>query len=327
MPESTEWGTFATSLAALEARVRRDRGSQGAVVSPQRDAVRRLYVRTVLATRTLRAAAASAGAPAPAAIQRLVHRLVDSMAEDEAPWLALTAVRRLSRGPHVIETHAVNVAVLAVALARALGLERGAQAEVGFAALLHDVAQTAGADPDRHDLEGAAWLIEWAPVDCVATAAAVAAGHCTRPGRGVAMRTGIDDGGVATRIVRIADAYDVLAGRDGACGSPDLVLAFFLQGTGARFDAGLLKVFARVVGIYPPGTCVRLRDGAVGVVVRPNRHPDVLDRPFVRIVVDASGRDVEAETILDLAADRGEIVATLDPAVHGLDPAALALGR
>jgi hypothetical protein len=169
-------------------------------------------------------------------------------------------------------------------------------------------------------------LLDWAPVESVATAAAVAAGHRAPEGDAPA-RSGVEATDLATRIVRIADAYDVLTGRDGACGSPDLVLAFLLQGTGARFDAALLKVFARVVGIYPPGTAVRLADGAVGVVVRPNRRPDILDRPFVRLVVDAGGRSVEVDTIVDLATDDGDIAATLDPAAHGIDPAALALAR
>jgi hypothetical protein len=327
MPERGTWSNLATSLATLEARVRREAITNTGAVASRRDAVRRAYVRAVLAIDALRSAPSPAVAPTPAAMQRLVHRLVDSLDEDESPWLALTCVQRITRGSRVLETHAVNVAVLAVATARALGLPRTAQAEIGLAALVHDVRQTDTVSAgERHDVDGAAWLLEWAPVDCGIKVAAITAAH-RGGGDGEASRGSNATADIATRIVRIADAFDVLAGRDGPAGSPHLVLAFLLQGTGARFDAALLKVFARVVGIYPPGTGVRLRDGAIAVVVRPNRRRDGLDRPTVRVVKDAGGHDVTAEVILDLAATGDDIVATTDLAVHGVDPATLVLDR
>jgi hypothetical protein len=319
MREPMNWGSLAASLAALEAQVRREGGSSRETTM-RREAVRRLYVRTVLAVDAL----GTDDPPEPGPMQRLVHRLVDGLDEDDAPWLALTAVRRLALGARVVETHSVNVAVLSIAMASAIGLDRAACADIGMAALLHDIGHGRGAKTESHGIDGAAWLVDWAPLDRATLLAAVAAGH--RPHTG-APHGGVEPDDLATRILRIADAYDVLTGRDGAAGSPDLVLAFLLQGSGNRFDAALLKIFTRVVGIYPPGTTVRLPDGAIGVVVRPTRREDALDRPIVRLVIDARGRNIEQESIVDLHAAGVDIGETLDPIAHGIDPAALALGR
>jgi hypothetical protein len=324
MREPMNWGSLAASLAALEAQVRREGGSSRETTM-RREAVRRLYVRTVLAVDAL----GSDDTPEPGPMQRLVHRLVDGLDEDDAPWLALTAVRRLALGARVVETHSVNVAVLSIAMASAIGLDRAARADIGMAALLHDVGHGRGAKTESHGIDGAAWLVDWAPLDRATLLAAVAAGHPPHNGaaHGGAAPGTVEPDDVATRILRIADAYDVLTGRDGVAGSPDLVLAFLLQGSGNRFDAALLKIFTRVVGIYPPGTTVRLPDGAIGVVVRPTRREDALDRPIVRLVIDARGRAVEQEAIVDLHTAGIDIGESLDPTAHGIDPAALALGR
>lgn len=324
MPDAVGWGTLASTLATLGARVRRERTTAGTAPANRRDGVRRQYLRGVLVEDALRNAGSPSDAPAPATVQRLVHRLVDSIHEDEGAWLALTAVHHVARGARVLDTHAMNVAVLSVAVARAVGLSREAQADLGLAALVHDVRRGAGAE--QHDLDAAAWLLEWGPVEASVRWAAIAAAHrnlvLTAGGRASA-----GDVDLGTRIVRIADAYDVLIARDGLAGSPDLVLAFMLQGTGERFDTALLKVFARVVGIYPPGTAVRLRDGAIAVVSRPTRRPEALDRPVVRVAVDADGVVADSPIWIDLQAVGDDIVETVDPAAHGVDPAALALDR
>lgn len=324
MSDRAAWGTLASSLTALEARVRRGAGASKSESSVRGDGVWRAYLRAVLLEDAMREAATPVDAPAPATVQRLVHRLADGIEEDEPGWLALTAVHRVARGARVLQTHSVNVTILAVAMARALGLSRDDQAQVGLAAFVHDVRRQR--DVGRHDIDTAAWLLEWAPVEVAVRVAAVASGHRVT-GKPGTVRAGSRVLDLTTRIVQIADTYDVLCGRDGVVGSPDLVLAFMLQGTGERFDRGLLKIFARVVGVYPPGTAVRLNDGAIAVVVRPNRRQDGLDRPTVRIVVAPDGTAVTPPELVDLAMSRGEVVETVDPSTHGIDAATLARGN
>jgi hypothetical protein len=63
----------------------------------------------------------------------------------------------------------------------------------------------------------------------------------------------------------------------------------------------LVKQFVRMLGLYPPGTTVRLDTGEVGIVVRSNRRPRMLHRPQVSLVLDAQGAPVEGDPVVDLA--------------------------
>jgi hypothetical protein len=324
MRESTAWGALAARLTTLQARVQREGTLPGSVPARRMDGVRRQYLRGVCVVDALRSAGSPSDAPAPATVQRLVHRLVDGLQDDAGAWLALTAVHHVARQERVLETHAMNVAILSIAVARALALPRDAQADLGLAALVHDIRRNSGsAGPD---LDAAAWLLEWGPVEASVYWAAIAATHRDAVAT-AGVRTAAADVDLGTRIVRIADAYDALTARDGVAGSPDLVLAFMLQGTGMRFDSALLKVFARVVGVYPPGTTVRLRDGSIAVVSRPAQRPEALDRPIVRVAIDADGADVVSPAWIDLSATGEDIVETVDAAALGVDAAALALDR
>jgi hypothetical protein len=61
----------------------------------------------------------------------------------------------------------------------------------------------------------------------------------------------------------------------------------------------LLERFFRIVGVFPPGSLVRLTSGATGKVV--SNHPVLNDRPFVRIMRSAAGVIPEVETHIDLS--------------------------
>jgi hypothetical protein len=118
-------------------------------------------------------------------------------------------------------------------------------------------------------------------------------------------------------IVRIADAYDTLTAREGLDGSPDLVLAFLLRDGSAGFDAALVRCFARCLGMYPPGTAVQLEDGSAGLVMR-SASPAVPDGPLVRVCCKADGTPVMDEV---WARPGVSVVASVDPAAFGIDPA------
>ena len=88
------------------------------------------------------------------------------------------------------------------------------------------------------------------------------------------------------RIVAIVNAYDNL------CNPPNLAEAcipaaalsrLFVQQR-AQFDSGPLTVFIRCLGVYPPGTLVRLSDDTQGLVVAVNSSSPL--RPSVLIYDD-----------------------------------------
>jgi len=270
--------------------------------------------------------------PRLADLRRVVQRLVDLVLDDDTTLLGLTAVKAL-RNPAsgaLLPTHGVNVAVLSLVLAREVGLGRAAMVDVGLAALAHDAGPDSIADPMQRALRGARFLLQLAPIAGVVRpvlAAVEQHAHEEAPGRLVAP----ESRDLTTRIVQIARAYDALTAHGGREGRPDRVLALLLAEEGGRLDRTLLKLFAHAIGIYPPGTVVRLDGGEVGVVLRPNRDPERLDRPRVRLLLDPSGQPLAAAPVVDLAARDAHgfvrsVAAVLDAEPLGLTPGALFTG-
>ena len=86
-----------------------------------------------------------------------------------------------------------------------------------------------------------------------------------------------------------------------------------------------MRRFVQLIGIYPPGTVVRLDTGELAVVLEayaPDPH-----RPHVRIIRDRDGMATDRSQELSLwAAKEGEpqaVVAPVDPGSIGIDPLTL----
>jgi hypothetical protein len=270
--------------------------------------------------------------PQLAALRRVVQRLVDLVLEDDTTLLGLTAVKALrtpARGT-LLPTHGVNVAVLSLVLAREVGLGREELVEVGLAALAHAAGPDSIADPMLRALRGADFLLQMGPIAGVVRpvlAAVEQQAHEETPGQLVSPASR----DLASRIVQIARAYDALTAHGGRAGRPDMVLRRLLTHDNSQLDRTLLKLFAHAVGIYPPGTVVRLAGGEVGVVLRPNRDPELLDRPQVRLLFDATGEPLAVTTVVDLAArdERGfslSVAAAVDAEALGVTPGAVFTG-
>ncbi|MFQ5600864.1 MAG: HD-GYP domain-containing protein, partial [Candidatus Krumholzibacteriia bacterium] len=249
-------------------------------------------------------------------------------------------------------THPVNVAILSLALARTVQLSKREQQSVGIAALLHDVgqldvpgdllsgnaelSQEAWASMRQHTIHGAARLLEAGPLELVAPAALAALEHHMGASSGGYPQVPAENApDLVSRIVHIADTYDALTSRRvyRQCSvHPDRALAFLLQYAGDKFDPLLVKLFVHTLGFYPPGTTIRLDTDEVGVVVRPNRHPKLLHRPRVCLMLNAKGEPVERDTFVDLDEVEGSsedyvhsVGQTLDPEPLGISPTALFL--
>lgn len=284
-------------------------------------------------------------------MRRWVQRLADLMDEDESPILGLTQIKSIDEYEL---THAVNVTVLSIALARAGGLGRGHVDDVGMAAFVHDIGQCevssdvltrqgALSDEDwaemrRHTLHGAARLLDSGPLELAAPAALAALEH----------HMGLTEDGypkvpagtrtsTAARIIHITDTYDALTSRRVYRlhpVRPDQAVMFLVQKSETVFDASWVQSFVRMMGLYPPGTTVQLDTDEIGVVVRPSRTARLLHRPQVCVVLDSKGEPMEGDTIVDLAepsdgpdAYARSVRRTLDPEPFEIAPASLFMGN
>ena len=322
----------------------------GAGFTLHRALAQRLYLQALRLYRELGEDLAHGGGFRVHDIRRILQRMVDLMDEDDAPLIGLTSIKSLESYEL---THAVNVTILAMALARAAGLARRDVEVVGLAAFLHDVGQMdvpapvlarPGALSDaewasvrRHPLHGAGRLLAGLPRAFAAPAALAALEHhLGATGDGYPKSADGYTTGAAARIVQIVDTYDALTSRRvfrRESIRPDRALTLLVEDAGRKYDPVLVKLFVRTLGLFPPGTTVRLDTGEVGVVVRANRSRRMLHRPQVCLVLGAGGEPLELGTVVDLTESAGaangfrrSITGTLDPEPLEIAPPAMFLG-
>ncbi len=244
--------------------------------------------------------------------KRVVQPLVDGAFADEPVVVGLSS---LTHKDEYTYAHAVNVCLVAVTMGRLLDMDRRALADLGVAALLHDMGKSAVADQiqnplesftpeeraaaERHPLEGAKLIarsttLNQSTLRCMRVALEH---HMLPDGSGYPAASGRWPQSVMSRLVAVADCYVSLLGHRSERGlstTPYEGLGMMLGPLRKRFDPAMLWALVNSVGFYPPGQLVMLDDGAIAEVVAPNGAD--LARPHVRVIIDASGNRVPEKT-------------------------------
>jgi HD-GYP domain-containing protein (c-di-GMP phosphodiesterase class II) len=247
--------------------------------------------------------------------RRAVQGVVDSFLEDESAVLALAQIRSFDLK---LFHHSLNACVYALLIGQRLKFSRRQLAELGLAALFHDVGKTApgsgtAEEEERaHAARGARMLLEEGTNHEGMLKAAIAAYE---------HHAGADRSGfpriphephVVSRIVAVADAYDSLTAPKGPLAPltpPDALSRMLMR---RDLDPLLLKVFVNAMGIYPVGSLVELTTGETAIVAGPPA-PGALDRPRVKVVRRGAGA-LEPDVIVELAAADGPRIARAVPA-------------
>jgi hypothetical protein len=131
---------------------------------------------------------------------------------------------------------------------------------------------------------------------------------------------------LATMLTGIADVYDAMRSQRAyqQAFPSDRILAVMKRNDGKQFDQNLVRRFVQLIGIYPPGTVVRLSTNEIAIVLQvhaPDPH-----RPRVRILRDSQGRRVPSEPTrhlwktLEGAEDDVHVTTPLHAADYGVDP-------
>jgi HD-GYP domain-containing protein (c-di-GMP phosphodiesterase class II) len=243
--------------------------------------------------------------------RRAVQGVVDSFLEDEQAVLALAQIRSFDVK---LFHHSLNVCVYAILIGQRLGMSRRQLAELGLAALFHDLGKTApeGTPEEeemRHPARGARMLLEEGTTHEGMLKAAIAAyeHHVGADRKGFPEIS--HEPHLVSRIVAVADAYDAMTAARPPMPPPDALARMLAS---PSFDTLLLRVFVNALGIYPVGSLVELSTGEVAIVTGPPLSPEALDRPRVRVV---KGGAIDPETEIDLAsaAEGPQIVKALPP--------------
>jgi putative nucleotidyltransferase with HDIG domain len=299
--------------------------------------IQRQYRESVAQAEVLLEEARLNGTPDPGKAQAIVSGMAQALAQNRTAVLALTAMKYYD---NYTFTHLVNVAVLTMAQARSMGIEGRLLRDFGLAGFLHDIGkilvpreiltkterltEQEFAIIRRHPVDGAKILRRRREIPTLA--AAVAFEHHVR----------IDGAGypaitrpllnLATQMCSIADTYDAMRSKRAyqSAFPTDRILAVLEHNDGQQFDQHLVRRFCQLMGIYPPGSLVRLDSGEVAVVVRP--HAEAPRRPAVRVVTNADGERLD--TPIDIALWAGDgtpwappsIASLVDPADVDFDP-------
>jgi putative nucleotidyltransferase with HDIG domain len=301
---------------------------------------KRMYSDAVSNAETLWDSARTESQPDAKVAHTMIDGLAQAVSQNRTALLALTTLKNYD---NYTFTHMVNVAILTMGQARALGIDGPLLREFGLAALMHDIGKVRTPlevlnKPDkltdaefavmqRHTIDGAEILRDTPDIPTLAPIVAFEH-HRRLDGSGYPdiSRRGLNLG---TLLCSIADVYDAMRSqrRYQNAFPSDRIVEVMRRNDGSQFDQHLVRRFTQLVGIYPPGNLVRLETGQVAVVVQVHA-PDPA-RPRVKVIIDREGGRLEAPFEANLWESMpGEalppaIVAPVDPATIGIDPLTL----
>ncbi|HEX6465150.1 MAG TPA: HD-GYP domain-containing protein [Vicinamibacterales bacterium] len=303
-------------------------------------AIRQMYSSAVATAEAVYRSAEAEGIPdAPMALQT-VEGLADAVTQNRTALMALTAMRDYD---NYTFTHMVNVSILTMAQARALGIEGRLLREFGMSALMHDIGKVRTpkeilnkpeklTDEEfvimrRHVVDGAEILRRTPEIPMLAPVVAFEH-HLRLDGSGYPFTVTRDALNLGSMLCAIADVYDAMRSqRTYQQAYPtDRILAVLKKNEGAQLDRNLVRRFTQVLGIYPPGNLVKLSTNEIAVVLRvhaPDPH-----RPRVRVLFNAEGARLELPFERNLWEQQGDrpsdalesVISPVDPATLHIDP-------
>ncbi len=226
--------------------------------------------------------------------QALVTEMVDSLLAEKDVLLHLMNAKSGDEGAYY---HALNVTMLALMLAKEAGFSAKEMHDLGQGTLLHDLGKEKV--PSQILLKRTAWTtaernfyqqhvvygVDMAaklPGLPLGAMEVIALHHEALDGSGFPGRLSGARIGRFARIAAIANAFDNYCNRPNPADSmiPSEALSFMFRKEKEKYDPGLMQHFIRCLGVYPPGSVVKLNNDGVGIVVSVNSanllHPTVL---------------------------------------------------
>jgi HD-GYP domain-containing protein (c-di-GMP phosphodiesterase class II) len=283
---------------------------EGGSTEQGRQAAKQVYAQGVAVTKDVIGSIRMGRTARLKRVKRAVQLVVDQVLNNETSMLGLTAIRDYDEYTF---THSMNVCIISVALGRKLGFSKVQLCDLGMTALLHDVGK-ARVPPEILNKAGKLNEDEWKAIQAHPWYGAltlfsmrayeeipyrsilVAHEHhmkidLTGYPRVVRPRTL----GLFSRIVAVADAFDAATTRrvyQTIPVEPDQVLREMWENPKRGQDKVLVKALINLVGVYPVGTCLILDTFEVAVVSGASPDRQQLNRPVVRLVLDAEGGPV-----------------------------------
>ncbi|WP_421286939.1 HD-GYP domain-containing protein [Aeromonas veronii] len=252
---------------------------------------------------------------------QIVRNAAFTLSQHEGP-LGL----HLIRSPHtdILLQHSLNVAFIAMLMARELGMNPIEIEETGLAGLIHDIGELkipSQITQKRGDLNKAEQnFLNMHPqygFDMLTQLNAfepkirqVAHLHHERlDGSGYPL--GIKGGEIPplARLIGLVDFYDELLHprSSGNPAAPSQAISQLYKLSQKKFDQNLVKLLIKVLGVYPPGSLVKLSDESIALVL--STEPTMPLKPKILPYIKA--QRPEAVAMIDLREDERIITGVL----------------
>lgn len=315
----TETEAITTPTAAELEKAERQRKLKARRQSMNR--CQKAYGQTVGKVRTLMQNIMSQPAMAVESAGEMVGGMVEDLMADQEATVHLVNMKGKSESSYF---HSINVTILSLMLGKQLGLDKATLQQLGIGALFHDLGHTeipgkilrkttplSKAEQDffqMHPVYGVKLAQRLGTLSPEAIAI-IAQHHEMADGSGYPKGLKGEQISLPARIVAVVNAYDNLCNPldSSKALSPYETMSLLFARQKARFDGEILTAFITNMGVYPPGTVVRLADGRFASVLSIN--PKALLMPKVMVYEPAIPK-AEA-LILDLQEEGIQIAESL----------------
>ncbi|HEU5051276.1 MAG TPA: HD-GYP domain-containing protein [Gemmatimonadales bacterium] len=331
------------SVAGLTLEPAQDTSESLDELQRARELAKRTYSHGVAVAREVVTSVRMGRATSVKKMKRAVQMIVDQVLNNETSLMGLTTIRDYDEYTF---QHSVNVCIFSVALGKKLGLSKIQLYDLGMAALMHDIGKaripveilnkTGGLDDHEwrvmqaHPWFGALTLFSLRGYDEIPYRSILVAHehHMKIDLTGYPKAVRPRELGIFSRIVAVADGFDAATTRRSYQTvpiEPDEVLREMWENPRRGYDPVLVKALINLIGVYPVGTCVILDSFEVAIVSAPNPDGTQLNRPIVRIAIDADGavlplpgRQVDLAEPDGTGGYRHSIVKVTNPSRYGL---------
>jgi len=256
---------------------------------------------------------------------------VDNIMHHEYSIVGLTALKDHDEYTYA---HCVNVSILSVSMGHVLGFSRQALADLGVAALVHDIGKisvpaevlrkpTRLTDEEwrmirRHPLEGVKTMLRQPGLSMLAldSMRVCFEHHMNYDRTGYPEVEGPWGQATASRIVALADCFDAMTAHRSYHKRPFTAFDALQYLTGpnrVQFDPVVLWALIRTVGLYPAGSILLTESQHVALSLSPN--PNDLRRPNCRVLVrpDGTPEPEEGATMWEPMPVTERVVRVLNP--------------
>lgn len=245
----------------------------------------------------------------------LVEDLVDHLYESETPHLTLVGSGETDIS---VTQHGISVAVISMLIAHTLSLTKSEVRDIALGSLFHDIGKLKVPETIRrkrgeltdhesnflkmhpnfgYDILNRTGLFPEAMLDIVL--------HHHEFIDGSGFPNHLTEAKIlqTTQIVSLANSYEILLHQHQ---SPQIALAILFKTQSSKHSNNLISVLVKILGIYPPGTIVRLTDDNIAKVMMTTtdvKQPHVWSchdsgsEPSFRFLID---EDVQIKEVIKL---------------------------